>query len=106
MNERVLQPQFHLLPREPCPAGREWDTMVCAMSNIIFAIEAVLPKGSQPRLFDEVGKMVGIVLRLCETADLFKSKPRVVVGDSAFAKMWTDSVVRQLPLRSEWKLAC
>lgn len=69
--------------RKPHPMGFEVRDLACGTSRIVFSLELQEGAGAK-RLYDKHGKMAGCVLRLCEQAKLFKSRPRVIVGDSAF----------------------
>jgi Transposase IS4 len=78
-------PGFMFVPRKPGPFGNEWHTICCGLTGILFAVELVegkyRPKDRPPEDFDNVGKTVGLLLRL--TKKLW-STAKVVVLDSGF----------------------
>ena len=80
-------PNFVYIPRKPTPMGQEFHTLADGTTKVIFAMEAVLPLGSADRRYDALGKMNGVVLRLCEAGALFCDQRRILVGDSAFASV-------------------
>jgi Transposase IS4 len=78
-------PGFMFVPRKPWPFGNEWHTICCGLTGILFAVELVEgkdhPKERPPEDFENLGKTVGLLLRL--TKKLW-STAKVVVLDSGF----------------------
>jgi hypothetical protein len=78
-------PGFMFVPRKPHPFGNEWHTICCRLSGILFAVELVEGKDAPPEKqrpeFDDLGKTVGLLLRL--TRSLWNTA-KVVVLDSGF----------------------
>jgi hypothetical protein len=78
-------PGWVFCPRKPWDCGNEYHTIACGMSSIIFYMEMVegkaRPKEMEKPEFENLGKTVGLLLRL--TRPIWNSG-RVVVLDSGF----------------------
>jgi hypothetical protein len=79
---RGTLPNWVYVPRKPTPNGQEWHTLACSETRVIIAVDSV--ESELVRRYDNLGRMCGVVLRLCESAGLMSQAARVVVGDSAF----------------------
>ena len=78
-------PGWMVVPRKPHPFGNEFHTIACGMCGILYAIEIVEGK-DKPREtgrpeFDNLGKTVGLMLRLTK---MLWNTGKVVVLDSGF----------------------
>ena len=84
-NNKYTCPGFMVVPRKPWPFGNEYHTIACAVSNVLFQVELVEgkdePRERGQKQFDDLGKTVGLLLRL--TKPLW-SAGKVVVLDSGF----------------------
>lgn len=78
-------PGYMCVPRKPWPLGNEYHTIACGTSGVLYQLEIVegkdTPKQALPKTFSEMGKTVGLLLRL--TKPLWGSS-KVVVLDSGF----------------------
>lgn len=78
-------PGFMCVPRKPWPLGNEYHTIACGTSGVLYQMELVegrdTPKRAPPKEYSEMGKTVGLLLRL--TKPIWGSS-RVVVLDSGF----------------------
>jgi Transposase IS4 len=78
-------PGFMFVPRKPHPMGNEYHSICCGESGIMFDVELVEGKDSPsqraPPMWNEKGKTVGLLLRLCKS--IF-STGKVVILDSGF----------------------
>ena len=78
-------PGFMFVPRKPWPFGNEYHTICCCVSGILWRLELVEGKDRPPELsapkWDDKGKTVGLLLRLCEP--IFATG-RLVILDSGF----------------------
>jgi Transposase IS4 len=79
-------PGFMFVPRKPWPFGNEWYSIACGISGIMFGLELVEGKDEPPersnlREHDNLGKTVGLLLRLCKS--LYYTN-KLVVLDSGF----------------------
>ena len=77
-------PGFCCVPRKPWPLGNEYHTVACGTSGILYALELVEGKDAPkevPQEFSELGKTVGLLLRL--TKSIWGSS-KVLVLDSGF----------------------
>ena len=78
-------PGWVFCPRKPHPFGNEYHTACCGLTGILFSLELVegkdRPRGRAPANYDDLGKTVGLLLRLLEP--VFNTG-RYVVLDSGF----------------------
>ena len=77
-------PGFMVVPRKPWPFGNEWHSISCAKSGVMFAVELREGKDQPsdiPKSFNDLGKTVGLLLRL--TTSIWHTG-RVVILDSGF----------------------
>lgn len=78
-------PGFVVVPRKPWPYGNEYHSIACGVSGVMYAVELVEgrdePSERPKKKFSELGKTVGLLLRL--TKPLW-STSKVVVLDSGF----------------------
>jgi len=78
-------PGWVFCPRKPHPFGNEYHTACCALSGIMFVIELVegkdRPKEMAPPEFENLGKTVGLLLRMLKS--VFHTG-RYVILDSGF----------------------
>ena len=78
-------PGFMCIPRKPWPFGNEYHTICCGISGILYAAELVEgkdePRDRPPKEFSELGKTVGLLLRL--TRSIWHTS-RLVILDSGF----------------------
>jgi Transposase IS4 len=78
-------PGFMLVPRKPHPFGNEWHSICDGITGIMFAVEIVEGKDAPPErgasLHDNMGKTVGLLLRL--TQSIYHSG-KVIILDSGF----------------------
>lgn len=78
-------PGFMHVPRKPWPFGNEWHTICCGICGVLFDLEIVegsdRPRGRDKPEFENLGKTVGLLLRL--TRSLWNTS-KVVVLDSGF----------------------
>ena len=78
-------PGFMYVPRKPHPFGNEWHSICCCASGIMFAVELVegkdAPRELGPKRFEELGKTVGLLLRLTES---LWGTAKTVILDSGF----------------------
>jgi hypothetical protein len=76
-------PGWMFVPLKPHPCGNEYHTIACGLSGILYAVELVEGKDAPPQLcmkpYDEMGKTVGLLLRL--TRSLWGTG-KVVILDS------------------------
>ena len=76
-------PGFMIVPRKPWQFGNEYHSIVCGMSDIMFAVELVEgkdePPQAQPKEHSEKGKTVSLLLRLTSSIEGRRS---IVVLDS------------------------
>jgi hypothetical protein len=84
MNDNTC-PGFMFVPRKPWPFGNEFHTIACGVSGILYAMELVEGK-DEPREkpaaeFSNLGKTVGLLLRLTKT---LWGTAKCVVLDSGF----------------------
>jgi hypothetical protein len=83
---KYICPGYMFVPRKPWPFGNEYHTIACGVSEILYRMELVEGKdepkeGRGRKEFDELGKTVGLLLRL--TRSLWGTA-KVVVLDSGF----------------------
>jgi hypothetical protein len=78
-------PGFMFVPRKPWPFGNEYHSICCGLSGIMFGVELVegkdCPNERPPKQFDNLGKTVGLLLRLCKP---LWGTAKMVVLDSGF----------------------
>ena len=78
-------PGFVFCPRKPWDKGNEYHTITCGKSSILFFAEIVegkdRPKELPPQQFNNLGKTVGLLLRL--TRSIWNSG-QVIILDSGF----------------------
>ena len=78
-------PGFMFIPCKPWPFGNEYHDAGCADSNIIWSLELCEGKDQPPQLnnkqFDDLGKIVGTLLRLTEPV---WGSGKVFIIDSGF----------------------
>ena len=78
-------PGFMIVPRKPWQFGNEYHSIVCGMSDIMFAVELVEGKDEPPQAqskeHSEKGKMVSLLLRLTSSIE---GRGSIVVLDSGF----------------------
>jgi hypothetical protein len=78
-------PGYMCVPRKPWPFGNEYHSISCGVSGIMFAIELRegkdTPAQRPAKEFDDLGKTVGLLLRL--TRGIWGSG-RVIILDSGF----------------------
>jgi hypothetical protein len=79
-------PGFMFVPRKPWPFGNEYHTIACGVSEILYRLELVEGKdepkeGRGPKFCDDLGKTVGLLLRLTRT---IWGTGKIVVLDSGF----------------------
>jgi Transposase IS4 len=79
-------PGFMFVPRKPWPFGNEYHTIACGICEILYGLELVEGKdepkaGRGPKQFDNLGKTVGLLLRLTRS---IWGTAKVVVLDSGF----------------------
>ena len=73
------------MPRKPWPFGNEYHSIACGKSRVMYRVEIVegkdMPCERPAKEFNELGKTVGLMLRLTRP---FWSTSKVVVFDSGF----------------------
>lgn len=77
-------PGWMYVPRKPHPMGNEYHTIACGESGILYQMEMVEGKdqpGERRKEFDELGKTVGLLMRL--TRPIWTTG-KVIVLDSGF----------------------
>ena len=78
-------PGWMVVPRKPHPFGNEYHTLCCGLCGILYALELVegkdRPRQMGPQEFDNLGKTVGLLLRLSRS---IWNTARVLVLDSGF----------------------
>jgi hypothetical protein len=77
------------LPRNPWPFGNEYHTIACGIAGILYRMELVEGKdepkeGRGPNEFEQLGKTVGLLLRLTKT---IWGTAKLVVLDSGFCAL-------------------
>jgi hypothetical protein len=82
-------PGYMFVPRKPWPFGNEWHTIACGISELMYRVEIVEGKdepkvGRGPKEFDNLGKTVGLLLRLTKS---IWGTAKVVVLDSGFCML-------------------
>ena len=83
-SNRFTCPGYMFVPRKPWPFGNEYHSTCCGISGIMFAVELVegrdSPKEIKPN-FNEMGKTVGLLLRLTRS---IWNEGKIVILDSGF----------------------
>lgn len=77
-------PGWMFVPRKPHPTGNEYHTIACGLSGVLWHMEVVEGKDQPPEMrkeFDEMGKTVGLMLRV--TRQIW-STGKVIILDSGF----------------------
>ena len=78
-------PRFMCVGRKTHLFGNEWNTICCALTSILWRSKIVegnhRPTHLGPKKWEELGKTVGLMLRMCE---LIFSTGKCVVLDSGF----------------------
>jgi hypothetical protein len=77
-------PGFMFVPRKPWPFGNEYHSICCGLCGIMYGIELVEGKDAPRQIkvqFDDMGKTVGLLLRLTER---LWGTGKVVILDSGF----------------------
>jgi hypothetical protein len=68
---RYTCPGFMVVPRKPWPIGNEYHTIACGVSGILYAMEIVEgadePRQRPRKEFENLGKTVGLLLRLTKS---------------------------------------
>ena len=89
-------PGFCCVPRKPWPLGNEYHTIACGTSGVLYSVEIVEgrdePKEAPAKDFSELGKTVGLLLRL--TRSIWGTS-KVVVLDSGFCVLKGISELRK-----------
>ena len=77
-------PGFMFVPHKPTPLGNEYHTVCCGKSGILYQLEIVEGKDAPSQIkpaYDDLGKTVGLLLRLTEP---IWNQGKVVILDSGF----------------------